>query len=90
MKSLDELLQSYGPAPRACQVCASGDEVQQLVAEFVRRYRANDVALAGWSLTGNKPASRSLFRILVDRFGAKYSKHRLSNHIRYCLKDDES
>lgn len=85
MTGLDDLLAEYQPPPRQCCVCDSPPEVKALIEEFARRYDSGDPALAGWSITGDKATSRSLFRICRDRFSVTWSKHRLSSHLKECL-----
>jgi hypothetical protein len=81
---LDDLLEDYPPpAPRCC-VCESDPEMLELVAEFVRRLDAKDPRLHGWCIAGTGARTRSLYKVLQERFQFSKSRYSLERHVEVC------
>jgi len=85
MSQLDDLIQEFAPSP-LCTVCRDGGATLELIEEFVKRLEAGDPVLADWNLTGEAKTSRSLLRLLRERFGATYSRSALRTHVARCIQ----
>lgn len=84
MSDLDDLLDEYPAPARRCCVCEGDPAMLELVNEFVRRLEANDPKLYGWCIAGTGPRTRSLYKLVQERFQFSKSRHTLERHVDLC------
>ena len=84
MSELDQVLDAYPPPKRRCCVCQGDPEMLELIEEFVRRRKEGDPKLRGWCIAGAGERTRSLYKVLQDRYQFDKSRISLERHADLC------